>query len=84
MHLSDGPVLTRPGSPAFLVDGYSRTEVSLNAWGRGGEEVGDAATDGANEWFDELGPGFGAYDVGTVAYHDSVRPQREVQGRGPR
>ena len=30
-----GPVCTRPGGPVFLADGFARTEVSLNAFGRG-------------------------------------------------
>ena len=30
-----GPVCTRPGGPVFLADGFARTEMSLNAYGRG-------------------------------------------------
>jgi len=35
MNIASGPVCTRPGGPVFLADGFARTEVSLNAFGRG-------------------------------------------------
>ena len=35
MNIASGPVCTRPGGPIFLADGFARTEVSLNLFGRG-------------------------------------------------
>lgn len=35
MNIASGPVCTRPGGPVFLADGFARTEMSFNAFGRG-------------------------------------------------
>ena len=37
MNIASGPVCTARGGPVFLADGFARTEVSLNPFGRGRE-----------------------------------------------
>eukprot|EP00929_Paragymnodinium_shiwhaense_P057768 TRINITY_DN28920_c0_g1_i2.p1 TRINITY_DN28920_c0_g1~~TRINITY_DN28920_c0_g1_i2.p1 ORF type:complete len:407 (-),score=54.27 TRINITY_DN28920_c0_g1_i2:513-1733(-) len=37
MNIRSGPVCTFAGSPVFLADGFARTEMNLNAFGRGRE-----------------------------------------------
>lgn len=75
MSLAFGPILTLPGAPAFLVDGYSRTELAINPYGRGDQTLNAAANAsvrlGDDAWLDALGPGIGAYNMGPVAFHDS-------------
>ncbi|CAK9079994.1 unnamed protein product [Durusdinium trenchii] len=35
MNIASGPVCTKKGNPTFLADGFARTELSLNRFGRG-------------------------------------------------
>lgn len=39
MNIASGPVCTKPGSPTFLADGFSRTELSLNRFGQGRQSI---------------------------------------------
>ena len=46
--MNEGKVCTRQGSPTFLADGYGRSELNLNQYGRGRECKGLSAD---SEWF---------------------------------
>merc|ERR1719203_243956 len=56
MKIAMGPVCTRAGGPVFLNDGSSRTEMSLNQFGRGRQP--NKLPDGSIRY--ELGIGYGA------------------------
>jgi len=67
MYIAAGPVCTRQGSPIFLADGFARTAMSLNLYGRGREST-------------KLPTGRTEYNVGMVYGADSVVALQEWIG----
>lgn len=72
LQMADGPILTRPGAPTFHVDGRSRSQIGLNVWGHGADEMNrNISYYGENAWFEKMGPNPGLYNIGATAWHDS-------------
>jgi len=81
LQMSDGPILTRPGAPSFHVDGRSRSQIGLNVWGHGADEMNAAISYyGENAWFKDIGPDPGFYNMGATAWHDSSLMLRAAVG----
>lgn len=59
MYIAAGPICTKQGGPVFLADGFGRTAMSLNIYGRGREAS-------------QLPDGHWRFDVGIVYGADSV------------